>query len=116
MDASGADKLILLVQTNQVLYDKSTAGGKIKDALKSNFMIMYLTFLSINSAFVRLKERAVNSNESNASELSRLCNNTLYSIICTLILRIITYILNYNNVDRPKKITISKNVKRSCVE
>ena len=25
MDASGADKLILLVQTNQVLYDKSAA-------------------------------------------------------------------------------------------
>ena len=33
MDASGADKLILLVQTNQVLYDKSAAGYKVKDAL-----------------------------------------------------------------------------------
>ena len=34
MDASGADKLILLVQTNQVLYDKSAAGYKVKDALE----------------------------------------------------------------------------------
>ena len=34
MDASGADKLILLVQTNQVLYDKPVAGYKVKDALK----------------------------------------------------------------------------------
>ena len=34
MDASGADKLILLVQTNQVLYDKSTAENKVKDAIK----------------------------------------------------------------------------------
>ena len=34
MDASGADKLILLVQTNQVLYDKPAAGYKVKDALK----------------------------------------------------------------------------------
>ena len=33
MDASGADKLILLVQTNHVLYDKSAAGYKVKDAL-----------------------------------------------------------------------------------
>ena len=33
MDASGADKLILLVQTNQV-YDKYTAVHKVKDALK----------------------------------------------------------------------------------
>ena len=35
MDASGADKLILLVQTNPVLYDKSAAGYKVKDALKN---------------------------------------------------------------------------------
>ena len=34
MDASGADKLILLVQTNQVLYDKSAAEYKVKDALE----------------------------------------------------------------------------------
>ena len=34
MDASGADKLILLVQINQVLYHKSAAGYKVKDALK----------------------------------------------------------------------------------
>ena len=34
MDASGTDKLSLLVQTNQVLYDKSAAGYKVKDALK----------------------------------------------------------------------------------
>ena len=34
MDASGTDKLILLVQTNQVLYDKSAAGYKVNDALK----------------------------------------------------------------------------------
>ena len=34
MDASGTDKLILLVQTNQVLYDKSSAGYKVKGALK----------------------------------------------------------------------------------
>ena len=34
MDASGADKLILLVQTNPALYDKSTAEYKVKDALK----------------------------------------------------------------------------------
>ena len=34
MDASGADKLILLVQTNQVLYDKSAADYKVKDALE----------------------------------------------------------------------------------
>ena len=34
MDASGADKLILLVQTNPVLYDKPAAGYKVKDALK----------------------------------------------------------------------------------
>ena len=35
MDASGADKLILLVQTNQVLYDKPATGYKVKDALKN---------------------------------------------------------------------------------
>ena len=34
MDTSGADKLILLVQTNQVLYDKSAAENKVKDALE----------------------------------------------------------------------------------
>ena len=34
MDASGADKLILIVQTNQVLYDKSAADYKVKDALE----------------------------------------------------------------------------------
>ena len=34
MGASGADKLILLVQTNQVLYDKSAAEYKVKDALE----------------------------------------------------------------------------------
>ena len=32
MDASGADKLILLVQTNPVLYDKSAA--ECKDCIK----------------------------------------------------------------------------------
>ena len=35
MDPSGADKLILLVQTNQVLYDKSAAEYKVKDALEN---------------------------------------------------------------------------------
>ena len=34
MGVSGADKLILLVQTNQVLYDKSAAGYKSKTPLK----------------------------------------------------------------------------------
>ena len=33
MDTSGADKLILPFQTNQVLYDKSAAGYNVKDAL-----------------------------------------------------------------------------------
>ena len=33
MDASCADKLIPLVQTNPVLYDKSAAGYKVKNAL-----------------------------------------------------------------------------------
>ena len=38
MDASGADKLILLVKTNQVLYDKPAARYKVKDALKKGDM------------------------------------------------------------------------------
>ena len=33
MDASCTDRLILLVQTNPVLYNKSAAGCKVKDAL-----------------------------------------------------------------------------------
>ena len=32
MDASGADKLILLVQTNQVLYDKPATGYKVRQS------------------------------------------------------------------------------------
>ena len=34
MDASGADKLILLVPTNPLLYDKSATGYKVKDVLQ----------------------------------------------------------------------------------
>ena len=48
MDASGADKLILLVQTNQVLYDKSAAGYKVKDALeKGRLVFILLSIVSV---------------------------------------------------------------------
>ena len=53
MDASGADKLILLVQTNQVLYDKSAAGYKVKDALERViFGRLVLILLSIVSVLL----------------------------------------------------------------
>ena len=51
MDASGADKLILLVQTNQVLYDKSVAVYKVKDALKKvifgRFVLRLVSIVSV---------------------------------------------------------------------
>ena len=49
MDASGADKLILLVQTNQVLYDKSSAGYKVKDALKKGDIWQIGVEIGVNS-------------------------------------------------------------------
>ena len=52
MDASGADKLILLVQTNQVLYDKSAAEYKVKDALEVIFGRLVLILLSIVSVLL----------------------------------------------------------------
>ena len=48
MDASGADKLILLVQTNQVLYDKSAA-YKVKDALEKGDIWQIGIDISVNS-------------------------------------------------------------------
>ena len=51
MDASGADKLILLVQTNQVpvLYDKSAAEYKVKDALEKGDICQIGVDISVNS-------------------------------------------------------------------
>ena len=49
MDASGADKLILLVQTNQVLYDKSAAEYKVKDALEKGDIWQIGVDIAVNS-------------------------------------------------------------------
>ena len=49
MDASGADKLILLVQTNQVLFDKSAAGYKVKDALEKGDIWQIGVDIAVNS-------------------------------------------------------------------
>ena len=49
MDASGADKLIMLVQTNQVLYDKSAAGYKVKDALEKGDIWQIGVYIAVNS-------------------------------------------------------------------
>ena len=49
MDASGADTLSLLVQTNQVLYDKSAAGYKVKDALKNGNIWQIGVEIGVNS-------------------------------------------------------------------
>ena len=49
MDASGADKLILLVQTNQVLHDKSAAGYKLKYALKKGNIWQIGVEIGVNS-------------------------------------------------------------------
>ena len=49
MDASGADKLILLVQTNQVLYDRSAAEYKVKDALEKGDIWQIGVDIAINS-------------------------------------------------------------------
>ena len=49
MDASGADKLILLVQTNQVLYDKSAAGYKVKDTLEKGDIWQIGVDIAVNS-------------------------------------------------------------------
>ena len=49
MDASGADKLILPVQTNQVLYNKSAAGYKVKDALKKGDFWQFGVEIGVNS-------------------------------------------------------------------
>ena len=49
MDASGADKLILLVQNNQVLYDKSVAGYKVKDALEKGDIWQIGIDIGVNS-------------------------------------------------------------------
>ena len=49
MDASGADKLILLVQTNQVLYDKSAARYKVKDALEKGDIWQIGVDIAVNS-------------------------------------------------------------------
>ena len=49
MDASGADKLILLVQTNQVLYDKPATGYKVKDALEKGDIWQIGVDIAVNS-------------------------------------------------------------------
>ena len=49
MDASGADKLILLVHTNQVLYDKSAAEYKVKDALEKGDIWQIGVDIAVNS-------------------------------------------------------------------
>ena len=49
MDASGADKLILLVQTNQLLYDKSAAEYKVKDALEKGDIWQIGVDIAVNS-------------------------------------------------------------------
>ena len=49
MYASGADKLILLVQTNQILYNKPAAGYKVKDALKKGDIWQIGVEIGVNS-------------------------------------------------------------------
>ena len=50
MDASGADKLILLVQTNQVpLDDRSAAEYKVKDALEKGDIWQIGVDIAVNS-------------------------------------------------------------------
>ena len=49
MDAIGADKLILLVQTNQVLYDKPATGYKVKNALKKGDIWQIGVDIAVNS-------------------------------------------------------------------
>ena len=49
MDARGADKLILLVQTNQVLYDNSAAEYKVKDALEKGDIWQIGVDIAVNS-------------------------------------------------------------------
>ena len=49
MEASGADKLILLVQTNQVLYHKSAAEYKVKDALEKGDIWQIGVDIAVNS-------------------------------------------------------------------
>ena len=49
MDASGAEKLILLVQTNQLLYDKSAAEYKVKDALEKGDIWQIGVDIAVNS-------------------------------------------------------------------
>ena len=49
MDASGADKLILLVQTNQVRYDKAAAEYKVKDALEKGDIWQVGVDIAVNS-------------------------------------------------------------------
>ena len=49
MDASGADKLILLVQTNPVLYDKSAAEYKVKVALEKGDIWQIGVDIAVNS-------------------------------------------------------------------
>ena len=44
MEASGADKLILLVQTNQVLYDKSAA---LKRVIFGRLVLILLSIVSV---------------------------------------------------------------------
>ena len=48
-DASDADKLIPLVQTNQVLYDKSAAGYQVKDALEKGDIWQIGVDITVNS-------------------------------------------------------------------
>ena len=49
MDASGADKLILLVQTNPALYDKSTVVYRVKDALKKGDIWEIVVEIAVHS-------------------------------------------------------------------
>ena len=55
MDASGADRRILLVQTNQVLYvDKSVAGYKVKDALEKGDISQIGVEIGVNTNSERI--------------------------------------------------------------
>ena len=49
MDASGADKLILLVQPIPVLYDKSATGYKVKNALEKGDIWQIGVDIAVNS-------------------------------------------------------------------
>ena len=49
MNVGDADKLIPLVQTNQVLYDKSAAGYKVKDALERGDIWQISVDIAVNS-------------------------------------------------------------------